>query len=141
MDLLRIRRQDFLKGWIPEKNANEDSEGILLLFETTPAFFSQEGNQISSKSVKGFLAPYFRPYQRHIWQLFLGLFLASLLQLGLPFLTQEIVDTGINTRNLNFVTLVLRSAIGFVYIAVGPKCDPKLDIIACNKPDKLADVI
>ncbi|WP_255717895.1 peptidase domain-containing ABC transporter [Dyadobacter sp. CY345] len=105
--LITYSRQDFLKGWIPEKSANEDSEGILLLFETTPAFFSQEGNQISSKSVKGFLAPYFRPYQRHIWQLFLGLFLTSLLQLGLPFLTQEIVDTGINTRNLNFVTLVL----------------------------------
>jgi ATP-binding cassette subfamily B protein len=105
--LITYSREEFLKGWIPEKNTNDDSEGIVLLFETTPAFFTQPGGNATSKSVNGFLAPYFRPYVRHIWQLFLGLFLASLLQLGLPFLTQEIVDTGINTRNLNFVTLVL----------------------------------
>ncbi len=37
--LITYSPQDFLKGWIPEKNANEDSEGILLLFETIPAFF------------------------------------------------------------------------------------------------------
>lgn len=105
--LITYSRQEFVKGWIPEKNAENDSEGIILLFETTPAFFAQKGSTVSSESITGFLSPYFRPYQRHVWQLILGLFLASLLQLGLPFLTQEIVDTGINTRNLNFVTLVL----------------------------------
>ncbi|GGI28663.1 ABC transporter transmembrane domain-containing protein [Pedobacter mendelii] len=40
-------------------------------------------------------------------QLFVGLGVGSLLQLILPFLTQSIVDTGINTRNLNFIYIIL----------------------------------
>jgi ATP-binding cassette subfamily B protein len=39
--------------------------------------------------------------------LFLGLFVGSILQLVLPFLTQSVVDTGIQTHNLNFITIVL----------------------------------
>ncbi|MDD4087256.1 MAG: ABC transporter transmembrane domain-containing protein, partial [Bacteroidales bacterium] len=40
-------------------------------------------------------------------QLILGMLLGSLLQLIFPFLTQSVVDVGINTRDLNFITLVL----------------------------------
>jgi ATP-binding cassette subfamily B protein len=40
-------------------------------------------------------------------QLFLGLGMGSLLQLITPFLTQSIVDIGINTRNLNFIYIIL----------------------------------
>ena len=40
-------------------------------------------------------------------QLLFGLGVGSLLQLIVPFLTQSVVDVGINTRNLNFVYLIL----------------------------------
>ena len=40
-------------------------------------------------------------------QLFVGLLLGSLIQLILPFLTQSIIDVGINTRNVNFIYLIL----------------------------------
>ncbi|MFD2635138.1 ABC transporter transmembrane domain-containing protein [Pedobacter mendelii] len=46
-------------------------------------------------------------YKQLIMQLFVGLGVGSLLQLILPFLTQSIVDTGINTRNLNFIYIIL----------------------------------
>ncbi|MGY0041094.1 ABC transporter transmembrane domain-containing protein [Pedobacter sp. NJ-S-72] len=36
-----------------------------------------------------------------------GLAAGSLLQLIAPFLTQSIVDIGINTRNLNFIYIIL----------------------------------
>ncbi len=50
---------------------------------------------------------YFRGYKRYFFQLFLGLLVGSGLQLMMPFLTQAVVDNGINTQNLNFVYLVL----------------------------------
>jgi ATP-binding cassette, subfamily B, bacterial len=50
---------------------------------------------------------YIFPYKKLVFQLFVGLGVASLLQLFLPFLTQSIVDTGINTANIHFVYIVL----------------------------------
>ncbi|MCC5613178.1 peptidase domain-containing ABC transporter, partial [Nostoc sp. CHAB 5834] len=105
--LLTHTKEEFLKGWIPDKNVSEDSEGVLLLFEPTPRFYEQESPEPRRKSFSGFLLRYFRPYNRYGVQLFFSLLTLSLLQLALPFLTQQIVDTGINTRNLNFIYLVL----------------------------------
>jgi ATP-binding cassette subfamily B protein len=44
---------------------------------------------------------------------FLGLFTATLLQLALPFLTQSVVDYGINYQNLSFVYLILLAQLVF----------------------------
>lgn len=105
--LITYHKTDFIKGWIPEKKPNEDSEGVVLLFETTPLFFEQDSKHEVKKSLFGFIFRYFRPYKRYLIQLFIGLFVTTLLQFAFPFLTQQIVDTGINTRNLSFITLIL----------------------------------
>lgn len=55
----------------------------------------------------GFLYSYLRPYRNLVGQLFLGLLLGSMIQLMLPFLTQSVVDFGINNQNLGFIYLVL----------------------------------
>ena len=54
-----------------------------------------------------FLWGYLKKYHRYFFQLMLGLFLASLLQLIFPFLTQSIVDTGIGGKEISFIWLVL----------------------------------
>jgi ATP-binding cassette subfamily B protein len=59
------------------------------------------------KSGFSFLFKYLRPHKKFIAQLVLGLLVGSLLQLVFPFLTQAVVDVGVNTRNLNFIHLVL----------------------------------
>lgn len=55
----------------------------------------------------GSLLAYTQQYKGLIFQLFVGLLLGSLIQLILPFLTQSIIDVGINTRNVNFIYLIL----------------------------------
>jgi ATP-binding cassette, subfamily B, bacterial len=105
--LIAYNKEDFIKGWIPEKKPTDDSEGVLLLFETTPLFYETDLEPTKKKSLSGFILKYFRPYSQYIIQLFLALLVASLLQFVFPFLTQQIVDTGVNTRNLNFILLVL----------------------------------
>jgi hypothetical protein len=69
-------------------------------------------NEFHSNEQKGALHfknlfAYILPYKNLVFQLFLGLGLASILQLIFPFLTQSIVDTGINTENIHFVYIVL----------------------------------
>lgn len=105
--LTTYSKEEFLRGWLNSKRAKDDDEGLLLLLETTPDFENTE-EQLPKKGLGfRFLLPYFKPYQKYIIQLFIGLFVASLIQLVFPFLTQAIVDKGINYQNLNFVNIVL----------------------------------
>lgn len=103
--IIRIEKNEFLRQW--ESNTIDNQPcGIALLLDPTPDFF----NQKTEKGVKigwGMLLRYFAQQKRYIFQLFIGLLLGSLLQLIFPFLTQSIVDTGINTHNLPFIYLIL----------------------------------
>ena len=96
---------EFIEAWVG-KGADRMAEGYLLLFETTPQFFEQDDEEKKKMGFR-FLASYFKPYSRYIVQLFLGLFVGSILQLIFPFLAQAIVDYGINYQNLNFIYLIL----------------------------------
>ena len=53
------------------------------------------------------LTKYIIPYKSFVVQLAIGLLAGSLLQLIFPFLTQSIVDVGIQNQNLHFIYLVL----------------------------------
>lgn len=101
--IIKLSRQEFINSWISNK---DEQKGIALLLEPTPAFYEQE-NEKTKGIGWGLLSRYSLRYKAQIIQLFLGLLLGSLLQLIFPFLTQSIVDTGINTGNLNFIQLIL----------------------------------
>lgn len=106
--LLEYNKEEFLRSFIGN-NANENvSEGIALLLEPSPEFFKSDFDK-EEKSVFGFkiLFKYILPYKSFIFQLVVGLFAGSLLQLIFPFLTQSVVDVGIQNRNIHFVYLVL----------------------------------
>jgi ATP-binding cassette, subfamily B, bacterial len=101
--IIKLPRHEFQQSWISNK---EDQKGIALLLEPTPAFYKQEDEK--NKGIGwGLLTGYTLKYKAQIVQLLLGMLLGSLLQLIFPFLTQSIVDTGINTHNLNFIQLIL----------------------------------
>lgn len=106
--LIEYNKTDFLKFWIG-LNANETTEeGIALLLETSPKFYQSEFDTEVKKGL-GFemLFQYLRRYKSFIIQLSIGLLASSLLQLIFPFLTQSIVDVGIQNQNIHFVYLIL----------------------------------
>ena len=75
---------------------------------TLPGFYEMEDEEDKvNRRGFGFLYSYLRPYLNLVGQLFLGLLLGSMIQLMLPFLTQSVVDFGINNQNLGFIYLVL----------------------------------
>ncbi|MFK7982712.1 MAG: peptidase domain-containing ABC transporter [Saprospiraceae bacterium] len=103
---VEFSQKEFMGGWHGEPQ-NEDKAGVVLLLEPTPTFF--ENAPVSEQNNLGlsFLFNYLRPYKKYIVQLFLGMLLGSMLQLIFPFLTQAIVDRGIDYRDLNFIHVIL----------------------------------
>ena len=95
---LKYTREEFCRCWLSAKTDGEDT-GVALLLEPTPEFYAQEdeGEKTNYKGF-GFLYSYLRPYKQLVGQLLLGLLLGSMIQLMLPFLTQSIVDFGINNQ-------------------------------------------
>lgn len=101
--LITYSEKEFTNNWI---NTKELYDGISLLLSPTPKFY--ELKEEKSKEVKwSFIFHYLIAYRQLIIQLMFGLGIGSLLQLITPFLTQSVVDIGINTRNLNFIYIIL----------------------------------
>ncbi len=111
--LIKFTKEEFLSGWATTREGGED-KGLCLLLETTPDFYKVDDEKINKSGFK-FLFSYIRPYKKIITQLFLGLLLGSLLQLIFPFLTQSIVDKGINTQDINFVTLIIIAQLVLIF--------------------------
>ncbi len=112
--LITYTKQEFCKHWISTKDEQTGEPlGVALLLEPTPEFYTQDDDedvtlrQSQGKLGWGRLLKYLTQHKRHIARVFMAMGIASLLQLLFPFLTQSIVDTGINTNNLPFIYLVL----------------------------------
>ena len=109
---LSYTKEEFLRCWIGP-NAKSDSDGVALMLEPNENFGKADDEyKKNSKSLWSF-ARYFTPYRTMIGQLLLAMLLGSLIQMILPFLSQAIVDQGINGRNLNIITLILFAQLGF----------------------------
>lgn len=104
-DLIKYKRNEFEKDWISTIENNEN-KGIALLLEPSPDFY-KIADEKHDKTKISYLLGYIKPYKKYFTQLFLGLLLGSLLQLIFPFLTQAIVDKGVVSQNLGFITLIL----------------------------------
>ncbi|TKG87818.1 peptidase domain-containing ABC transporter [Puteibacter caeruleilacunae] len=102
---LKYRAEEFQKCWISTKKDGE-REGTALLLETTPDFYQQE-DQEKGKLKFLYLLGYLRPYRKYIIQLMLGMLTGSIISMIFPFLTQSIVDYGINNSDLAFIVMVL----------------------------------
>lgn len=98
--------EDFLRLWGSSKNEDGEDTGVALLLEPTPKFYRLESLK-EQKLDWAEVVQYTRSAKWQFMQVFTALIITSLLSLVFPFLTQSIVDTGINTGNLQFVVVVL----------------------------------
>ena len=98
---------EFKQHWI-EVGQGESEKGIAMFLEPTQAFYDNT-NEHETRIEKPFkfLFGYVKQYRKYFFQIILGLFVGSLLQLALPFLTQNIVDIGIKNKDIDFIWLIL----------------------------------
>lgn len=100
--LISITKETFYKSWI----TSDESTGVALLLEPKPSFFELKEDSHTNTSFK-FMYEYLKPYKKLVFQLLFGMLLGSLFSLIFPFLTQALVDYGINLQNLNLIYLIL----------------------------------
>lgn len=103
---LTYTNEEFLQCWT-SRSIGEKRTGVALLLQPGPAFRDTEDEQHSTKRDLFFFVKYLLPYKRQYGQLILGMIVGSGLQLIAPFLTQAMVDTGVQGRDLDFISLVL----------------------------------
>jgi len=106
--LLVYNKEAFVKRWIGNNASAKTQEGIALLFEPTPKLNQVEVDDNAEAQMGfSFLFQYLFQYKKFLIQLIVGLLAGSLLQLIFPFLTQSVVDVGIQNQDINFIYLIL----------------------------------
>lgn len=105
LGIITLSKDEFLKGWVSTLSKGEE-KGVALLVEPAPLFYDTAEIKERKGNLK-FLLSYFLKYKRFFVQLILGLLLGSMIMLVFPFLTQSIVDKGINNKDISFIYLVL----------------------------------
>lgn len=135
--LVRLPETEFSKCWYATKERGVE-KGIALLLEPGPDFMEMEEEpEKPTRRDLLYFARYLFPYKRQFVQLIIGMVLGMLLQMVFPFLTQALVDVGINDRNLSFITLVLiaqlalfvsQLAVGFIRSWIMLHMNSRIDI-------------
>ncbi len=111
--LITYTEREFLNYWISVKEDGEEF-GTALLLEPTP-FFKEHDEDKEVKLSWQLIVGYLRQSRWQITQVLIALLITCLLQLVFPFLTQSIVDTGINTRNIQYIVIVLIGQLMLVF--------------------------
>ena len=110
--LVKYTREEFTKNWASTMVDGKPA-GLVLIIEPTPALFDKESEHEKSHGFR-FLLKYFRLYDKYLFQLLLGLFLGSCIQLIIPFLTRLIIDVGLNNSDIGFIYLILFAQLALV---------------------------
>ncbi|PPK86607.1 ATP-binding cassette subfamily B protein [Neolewinella xylanilytica] len=99
-------RMHFVEGWSHGLSGDGQYHGNVLVLEPTPAFRrrDQVGNDESSLR---YVLQYVLNYGKLLSNVGIGLFLALLLQLAMPFLLKSMVDFGIVLNDPDFILLVV----------------------------------
>ncbi|TSJ41291.1 peptidase domain-containing ABC transporter [Fluviicola chungangensis] len=114
--LIKYTYREFLNNWISSNAELNTKEGICLLLEPTPSLLDSPDEDPEEKMGFNFLIKYVKLFKKYFLQLGIGVFLISVLQFIFPFLTQSVVDIGIQNKDIHFLYLVL---LGQLFLFLG----------------------
>lgn len=98
------------EAWVSRDN----EEGVVFVVKPTDKFNNLDNSDVEATGLKGLLR-YVKPHKLSMLQLILILAIGSVLTLVFPFLTQALVDNGVDKRDLNVVFLILIAQV-FVFL-------------------------
>ncbi len=108
---IKLNEKKFAKSWITDNN-----KGVALFLNPTENFYKKNPEKEEKLSVKH-LFRYLTPFKKQISIMFVLLLFGSLLNLIFPFLTQNLIDKGINSKNIDVISLILLAQLG-VFLGV-----------------------
>ncbi len=97
-----LNEEQFAKAWL----STQDEKGVALLLSPTDNFYCQD-NLLPKNNGLSFLWKYIHPNKNQLFSLFSLTFFAGFISLLFPFITQYIVDKGIKSKDISFITLLL----------------------------------
>ncbi|MDR6763872.1 ATP-binding cassette subfamily B protein [Flavobacterium sp. 2755] len=107
--LISLSQEEFKKSWL-----SDDNKGVALFLSPNEEFYKQTPPKEEKLNLK-FILSYLIPFKKQIGIMFGLLFLGSLLTLIFPFLTQNLIDKGVNLKNMSVVSIILLAQLG-VYL-------------------------
>jgi ATP-binding cassette subfamily B protein len=102
---LSLTEEEFKDSWL-----KTEDKGIALFLTPTQEFYDQEVPK-ESKLNFAHLYRFVKPYKKEFFQLILGLLAGSLFTLIFPFLTQTLIDKGVELKSLSIVFAILLSQV------------------------------
>ncbi|WP_337570706.1 peptidase domain-containing ABC transporter [Hallella sp.] len=103
---ISLSREEFEKCWISSRNS-QNEVGVALMLEPGPNFGKIKDDYRTSSKGLSYFIKYLLPFKSLSIQLAFGLIAGCIIQFIFPFLSQAMVDKGINGKNLNLITLIL----------------------------------
>jgi ATP-binding cassette subfamily B protein len=98
---IKLNEENFKKSWLSDGN-----KGVALLLETTEKFYELNPPEEDKLSIK-YLFHYLKPYKKQLAFMFLFLLMGSGLTLIFPFLTEQLIDKGVNGKDLGYISYIL----------------------------------
>lgn len=104
--LVTYSRDEFVGHWVLTHFDGEDC-GVVMVLQPMSSFF--HGNYEKRREDHSFwhVFAYIKQYRKYLVQILLGLVVTSILQLAFPFLTQSIIDVGVQNQDIGFIWLIL----------------------------------
>jgi len=106
-----LSEKEFKESWLKEEDF-----GIALFLNPSEEFYAKKGQNNLKERLKHILV-LFSPYKKKIGLLMFFVLVGSLLSIALPFLTEALIDKGVNKKNLNYVSLILLAQL-FVFLGI-----------------------
>ncbi|MGN8059726.1 peptidase domain-containing ABC transporter [Pedobacter sp. 22163] len=108
---------EFSTKWVkPDKEtAKEGTTGLVMVIEPQADFHQREKEEkIERKKTFDNFLGYFSPYKKSFVNLFIVMFIVTLLQGLLPFISKSVIDVGIQTHDINFINIVLLANVAII---------------------------
>ena len=99
--IVSLSEEEFKKHWL-----SDGKQGVALLLEPKEEFYTKKPPKEKGLSIK-YLFQYLTPYKKQLFIMFALLLLGSGATLIFPFLTQYLIDKGVNAKDLNIIGIIL----------------------------------
>lgn len=98
---IKLSKTEFEKIW-----SNKKSKGLALLLTPNNSFFKKKPNYNNNFNFKDIIN-FIKPNKKEFITLFFAFLFSSFFTLIFPYLTQALIDIGVNNKNLNYIFLIL----------------------------------
>lgn len=107
--ILKYKKTDFQKCWLQLSGTNvAEKMGAALLLSPTAKFYSSTKEKHSGASTQiSALLKHLRPFRSRMAIITLTMLIGCAVSVIFPYLTKEIVDTGIKNSDLGYISLIL----------------------------------